>query len=148
LPARLSSSRPFPTSQSYISLDNSTPAETHPCRVRSLSIVLEDADVAASDLELTSTQRERLDEILRGCNDVLEEIKKIQDGASELGSTGGSLNVRAKRQWKRLTWKPEDIAELRDRLTSNVTLLDTFRNTLSRYACLELCGLLEASETH
>lgn len=133
--ARLSSSRPFPTSQYSlcIPIHSTTLRRLNPsCRVRSLSIVLEDADVAASELDLTSTQRKKLDEILRGCNNVLEDIKKIQDESLELGSTGGSLNVRAKRQWKRLTWKAEDIVELRDRLTSNVTLLDTFRNRLNR----------------
>ena len=36
------------------------------------------------------------------------------------------------RAWKRLTWEPDDIHELRSRITSNVTLLNSFSERFAR----------------
>lgn len=45
------------------------------------------------------------------------------------------MSTKAKRVWKRLNWEPEDIRELRDRITSNVLLLSTFLGGISRQLC-------------
>jgi hypothetical protein len=46
--------------------------------------------------------------------------------------------MKLKRVWKRLKWEPEDIRELRSRITSNVNLLNTFNGRLNRDSILEL----------
>ncbi|KAG9230435.1 hypothetical protein BJ875DRAFT_385145, partial [Amylocarpus encephaloides] len=38
-----------------------------------------------------------------------------------------------KRVWKRLNWKPEDITQLRSRVSSNISLLNAFNGRLTRY---------------
>lgn len=50
----------------------------------------------------------------------------------ELETRGGNIREKVKRVWKRLKWEPEDIRKLRDRLTSNVILLNTFIGQMSR----------------
>ncbi|TGJ79310.1 hypothetical protein E0Z10_g9452 [Xylaria hypoxylon] len=40
---------------------------------------------------------------------------------------------QARRAWKRLQWEPEDIHELRDRITANIILLNTFLGGISGY---------------
>jgi hypothetical protein len=57
------------------------------------------------------------------------------DKYRELEHRGGSLNIRVKKVWKRLKWEPEDVRELRDQITSNVTLLNTFLGGISKYLC-------------
>jgi hypothetical protein len=63
---------------------------------------------------------------------VLDELEKTVTKYSELEFRGGSLSKQAKRVWKRLRWEPEDVRELRDRITSNVALLNTFLGGILR----------------
>lgn len=37
----------------------------------------------------------------------------------------GSLPTRVKQVWRRVTFEPDDVKELRDRITSSVSLLNT-----------------------
>lgn len=39
---------------------------------------------------------------------------------------------KVKRVWKRLKWEPDDIRELRDRLTSSVGILNSYVSRISR----------------
>jgi len=102
-------------------------------RVRSLSIVIQDVDVVLSECEPDAQQNADLQEIAGSCHNVLIDLEKILDEYGELGSHSGDLGKRVKRAWKRLKWEPEDIRELRDRITSNVALLNTFIGRISRY---------------
>lgn len=43
-----------------------------------------------------------------------------------------------KRAWKRLKWEPEEIKELRNRISSNITLLNAFNGQLNRANVIEL----------
>ncbi|KFY47129.1 hypothetical protein V494_00150 [Pseudogymnoascus sp. VKM F-4513 (FW-928)] len=54
------------------------------------------------------------------------------DKNSELGSDCGSVSKRIKRGWKRLNWKPEDIDELRSRISTNIGFLNAFNGRLTR----------------
>jgi len=47
--------------------------------VRSLSIVLQDADVAFSKRELNNDQKRDLEDIDKGCRNVLDELQQILD---------------------------------------------------------------------
>jgi hypothetical protein len=101
-------------------------------RVRSLSIVLQDVEVVLAERELTSQQKTQLHDIANGCRSVLDNLDKTLDKYGELASVPESVGKRAKRVWKRLKWEPEDIQELRSRISSNITLLNAFNGQLTR----------------
>lgn len=86
-----------------------------------------------SECELNDRQKTNLGEVTGSCRNVLLELDKILDKYSNLPTRGGSLGQRVKRVWKRLELEPEDIRQLRDRLTSNVTLLSTCIAQVSKY---------------
>ena len=90
--------------------------------IRSLSIVLQDADVAFPRQELTHNQRMDLDTIDMGCWNILDELQQILDKNSDLSPEISGLGKRSARVWKRLKWRPEEINELRSRITSNIAL--------------------------
>ncbi|CZR52360.1 related to 2-5A-dependent ribonuclease [Phialocephala subalpina] len=83
-----------------------------------------DIDINLSDHELNDQQQTHLQEISSSCRNVLNELEKAARKYQEVECRGGSLSTKAKRVWKRLNWEPEDIRELRDRITSNVLLLN------------------------
>ena len=101
-------------------------------RVRSLSIVLQDVDVVLSQLEPDSKEKENLVDITASCRNVLEDLEKTLDEYCKLESKQKSAGKTVRRAWKRLKWEPEDIRELRSRISSNVTLLNTFNGRFAR----------------
>ena len=107
-------------------------------RVRSLSIVIQDADVVLSECEPDAKQKTDLQEIASSCHKILSDLEKTLDKYDELQTHGGNLGKRVKRVWKKLKWEPEDIRELRDRITSNVTLLNTYIAQISGYLSISL----------
>jgi len=82
---------------------------------------------------LTSEEQEKLGEILQECTNVLMDLDNLLTKYRRLGSPEGS-SLRA---LDRAGWGQEDIVELRARLNSNTTLLNTF---VTRY--LQLSVLL------
>jgi len=74
------------------------------------------------DPNLPSEEQERLREILQGCTNVLKDLDNLLTKYKRLGSPRGS-SLRA---LDRARWVQVDIVELRARLTSNTTLLNTF----------------------
>ena len=106
-------------------------------RVRSLSIILEDVKVVLPQRDLASEQRKELVDILLGCYNVLNTLKETLDKYQELDSDPKcsdpkSFGFKFRRAWKRLRLEPEDIKELRSRITSNITLWNTFNGQLTR----------------
>jgi len=101
-------------------------------RVRSLAIVLLDVEVVLYDQELIDQHKVQLKEIAAGCQNVLHELEKTLDRYGELQPGPVSLGARVRRVWKRLKWEPEDIKELRGRIVSNITLLNSFQGMLVR----------------
>ncbi|RSL90156.1 hypothetical protein CDV31_015738 [Fusarium ambrosium] len=99
--------------------------------VRSLSIVLSDVDVTVSELELDPYQRNDLQHVISSCRDVLERLEDTLDKYTDLHAEKGRLGSRVKKAWKRINWEPDDIRELRERITLNTTLLNTFLGGIS-----------------
>lgn len=64
---------------------------------------------------------------------ILSDLKETLDKYDGLQTHGGNPGKRVKRIWKKLTWEPKDIRELRDRIISNVILLNTYIGRMSRY---------------
>ena len=71
---------------------------------------------------LTLEEQTQLREILQGCRNVLGDLDKLHTKYIGLGSAQGSSSKVV----DCIKWTQENIAELRARLTSNTTLLNTF----------------------
>jgi NACHT domain len=101
-------------------------------RVRSLSIVLQDVEVVLSQLEPDSQEKKAVEDITASCRNVLGELEKTLDKYGELEPKPKGVSEMVRRAWKILTWEPEDIRELRSRISSNVTLLNAFNGRFAR----------------
>jgi len=98
---------------------------------RSLSIVLQDADIAFPKQELNNNQKRNLEDIDKGCQHILDKLQQILDKNTELNSETRSVGSRVKRVWKRLKWEPEDIKELQSRISMNIGFLNAFNGQLT-----------------
>lgn len=96
------------------------------CRLNNLESVLGNSGISALDKKNVV----RFAQILTGCRNVLETLKK------ELGSFD-SLGTTSEERWKRFVhrfkWDQKKISELRDQIISNITLLNTFSLEHIRY---------------
>jgi hypothetical protein len=59
-------------------------------------------------------------------------LDETLDKYRELNLNPESVDKKMKKVWKRLKWEPEDIRDLRRRVSSNVTLLNAFNGRLTR----------------
>ncbi|OBT62628.1 hypothetical protein VE03_08515 [Pseudogymnoascus sp. 23342-1-I1] len=100
--------------------------------LRTLSIVLQDADVAFSKQDLNDGQKRDLEDIDKGCQNVLNDLQRILDKNTEFNSESGSVGKRIQRVWKRLKWDPEDINKLRSRISTHIGFLNAFNGLLTR----------------
>lgn len=87
-----------------------------------------------------------MEDIDKGCRNVLGELQRILDNNSELSSEIGSVGKRIRRVWKRLKWKPEDIDELRNRISTNIRFLNVFNGQLTRDNVVKLVRHQENQE--
>lgn len=110
-------------------------ANDPPCRVRSLSIVLQDVEVKASGGELEETQETKLAEIMKSCMQVLTDVETMTTKYKLSDESNVRPHKKIIRTFKMLTWEPAEISDLRDRIASNVMLLNTFLTILSGYLC-------------
>ena len=102
--------------------------------VKSLHIVIESAEQHFESTTLSDDKRQKGQEVLRGCQNLLEDldtlIGKYNDLASASTSTNTSTSTAQVLQQVKLgaglVLGIEDIATLRARLTSNTTLLSSF----------------------
>ena len=104
----------------------------HMFRLRSLSIVLQDAEEAASTGDLSPKEETDLQDICDGCQNVLSELERTLDKYTELESRQTGIGRRLKRVWKRLSLEPEDIRNLRSRVSVNIDLLNAFTQQRTR----------------
>lgn len=100
--------------------------------MRSLSIVLQDIEDELSLPDLDTKQESELKEIVDGCRDVLEKLQRLLSTYGELRSDSRGVGYKAKRIWKRFQWEPDDIKELRSRITTNVAFLNAFRGKFTK----------------
>ena len=71
---------------------------------------------------LPTARVERLNIIKEGCEKVLIDLQNLVQKYESLGT-------QSKRTWDRMRWGNEDVAEIRARLTSNISLLTAFIST-------------------
>ena len=65
-------------------------------------------------------------------NNYGELQEKTLNNYGELQEKPTSAGKKVRRAWKRLKWEPEDIRELRNQISSNVILLNTFNGRFAR----------------
>jgi hypothetical protein len=103
------------------------------CRVTSLSGLLRDIESSLFQHALTDWQKKSLAPLLEGCHDLLITLGKVVDDNYYLNASNvHGTRDKSRRVWKRLKWEPDDIQELRSRVTMNVGLLNAFNGSLIR----------------
>ena len=88
--------------------------------VKSLDIIINNAAQHFKSTTLSDSKRLKGQEVLRGCQKVLEDLNSLIVKYNSLASASTS------RVFTRIKLGTEDIATLRARLTSNTTLLNGF----------------------
>jgi hypothetical protein len=81
-----------------------------------------DAFVSEHDI----VDREDVRKIADSCWNVLKDVQKTLHEYRDLESTEKGISKKTKRVWKRLTWEPDDIRDLRSRIHTNIALLNSF----------------------
>ena len=88
--------------------------------VKSLQIIINKAAQHFESTTLRDNNREEGQEVLKGCQNVLENLDSLIENYNSLAS------ARSNQVFRRVRLGTEDIASLRARLTSNTTLLNAF----------------------
>ena len=94
--------------------------------VEALYIVLESIKTVVSNAGLDATKINDLNRVAQGSISVLTELEALMEKYKSLG-TGTRT-----RTWDRLRWGQQEIALLRGRLISNVSLLSAFNSNLAK----------------
>jgi hypothetical protein len=117
-------------------------------RVRGLTIILQDVDIQLPGYDIDDRQRKQLGEISHNCETLLNEVQDAIGKYKVVEYCGTSIHKKARSIWKRIAWEPKDIGELRDRLLSNVTLLQSFLSAISRYCIYLLPSAPSETKVH
>ncbi|KAJ7474447.1 hypothetical protein B0H11DRAFT_2035469 [Mycena galericulata] len=73
--------------------------------------------------ELAPSRRDRLDTLIAGCNNSLEDLKALH-------SRYESLSTQTQRTWDRMRFGLKDLSDVRQRLVSSATMLASFNTAL------------------
>jgi hypothetical protein len=120
-------------SNEYVLANNSQSKPNRSYRVTGLSNILQDIERVLSQQVLTDWQKKALASILEECHNVLIALGKVVDENYHLNPSNlHGFRDKSRRVWKRLTWEPEDIQELRSRVALNIGLLNAFNGSLIR----------------
>lgn len=95
--------------------------------------MVKDVEVDLSDAAVNSQQGDKLQKVAHSCNNVLAEIETTIDRYCEI-----STQRSVKRVWKRLKWEPDEVRDFRNRLCSNIGLLNAINGRITRDGVLEL----------
>ena len=102
--------------------------------MKSLSNTLRDIEDLLQERDLTDRQNSDLKDIAEGCRDVLTDLEKALGKYHNLDVDPKSFRDKSRRVWARLTWEPDDIRDLRFRITSNIVLLAAFNGSVIGYS--------------
>ena len=82
---------------------------------------------------ITDQQKAELKDTLQGCRNTLTALDQVLDKYDDLAPTPARTGLahKSRRLWKRLTFEPEDVSDLRSRLTSNIGLFNAFIGRLA-----------------
>ena len=96
--------------------------------MKSLSNVPRDIEDILSEQELTDQQDKDLQGILQECHNVLNNVGRVLSKYYDLDSSPKTLSDKS----RRVEWEPNDIQDLRSRVTSKIAHLNTFNGSLAR----------------
>ena len=100
--------------------------------VKTLSTVVRDVDDVLLQRDLPSQQKKDLDEIARGCQEVLNQLKEKLDRNKELDSKVKGMSGKSRRVWKRFQWDQAEIEQFRNRVNLNITSFGAFLGRITR----------------
>ena len=100
--------------------------------VKILSNVIRDVDDVLPQRDLSQQQKKDLDDIARGCLDVLNQLKEKLEKSQELGSKGKGISGKSRRMWERFQWDQAEIDQFRNRVGLNITAFGTFLGRITR----------------
>lgn len=109
---------------SYVELSN---------EVGALHNVMKEIEELFSQQDLTPQQENRLLACQRGCEDVLNDLDRLLVKYESLGTN-------SRRTFDRMGFAAQDMTGIREKLISNVSMLDAFNN-----ACVKLHTILSLS---
>ena len=112
-------------------------------RFRGLYIVLDDVGQRLPGLKLDEAQSTQLASLTEAFQAVLDDTNDVLEKSARLGVKSSSLGTMARRALKKVTWDDENIRDLRGRIISNTTLLNTFITSLTRSVAYSNQGLHE-----
>lgn len=101
-------------------------------RVAGLGFVLDDIANSLPGLELTDKQARDLSDLINGCRSVLDDTENLIRKNESLGTESSGLGSKTHKTWKKLKWDSATVNELRDRMVSSTTYLNTFSTSLAR----------------
>ncbi|KAI8714078.1 NACHT domain-containing protein [Fusarium sp. LHS14.1] len=96
-----------------------------------LSMVLQDVDVKVDETDLTPQQETNLEQAMSTCEAVLHDLQTVCDNFSDLDTSQGHSRKSIRRVWKKLKWEPNEARELRERISSSISMLTALLNQLS-----------------
>lgn len=99
--------------------------------MRNFSNALEDISVY-SESEPSPRQLEQLEGITKSCNNLIQNLQKSLDRYTEVQPNAG-VGRLPKRAWKKLTWEPSAINDLRTQIGVNLELVNVFLAKLNRH---------------
>lgn len=100
--------------------------------VKSLSNVLRDVDDILPHRDLTSQQKNDLDEIAQGCYKALKSLEETLDKYQELDFSAKGIGGKSRRVWKRIRWDQKDIDLFRSQITLNISAFGAFLGRITR----------------
>ena len=100
-------------------------------RFRGLYIILNDVGQRLPGLKLDSEQTAHLVTLTQSSQDVLHDINDVLEKFVRLGVKSSGLRNRARKAFKKVTWDERSVRDLRSRIVSNTTLLNTFIDNLT-----------------
>lgn len=94
--------------------------------VASLHVVLKESEEYIEEYtDLPASRKNRLKILTDGCDGVLKDLEKLLKSYESLGT-------QSQRTWDRMRFGLEDLADIRSRLISQITLLTAFNSILIR----------------
>lgn len=75
---------------------------------------------------VTAAQEDNLREIRDSCCSVLNDTSKVLNKYSSLETKRTTFHGRSRRAWNRMRWEPDDVRDMRSRITTNIIALNSF----------------------
>ena len=98
--------------------------------VFSLYRLLDDVTNNLSGFQITDEQRDDLSKLVEGCRVVLDDTEKLIQ-KNEILDTKSS-GISSKKVLRKFKWDSTTVNELRDRMVSSTTFLNSFNTSLAR----------------